>query len=84
MLLQMKTFRQVGMMTVKTKISKMRIDMRTCKELFNHMFKKKMTDKKFADTHRMSNLPTFPGARSWRRRRLQGDAGGLPHSGGEV
>ena len=36
---------------------------RNCKELFNHVFKKKMTDKKFADTHRVSNLHTFPGAR---------------------
>ena len=47
----------------------MRIDMRTCKELFNHMFKKKMTDKKFADTHKVSIIPTFPAARKWRRRR---------------
>ena len=42
---------------------------RNCKELFNHMVKKKMTDKKFTDTHRVSNLPTLPGARRWRRRR---------------
>ena len=52
-------FRQVGMMTVKTEIPQMRINMKTFKKLFNHMFKKKMTDKKLADTHRRANLPTF-------------------------
>ena len=60
----MKTFRQVGMMTMKTEISKMRIDMRTDKLLFNHMSQKKMLDKKFADTKRVSHHPAFPG--SWR------------------
>ena len=79
MLLQMKTFRQVGMKTVKTyphrtsmtwtEITKMMINMRTFKELLNHMSKKKMVNKKFADAHRVSNHPTFPGARRWRRRR---------------
>ena len=56
-------FRQVGMMTEKTKISQMRINMKTCKKLFNHMLQKKMTDKKFADTHRVPNLPSLPGDR---------------------
>ena len=40
-----------------------RIDMRTCKKLFNHMLQKKMTDKKFTDTHRVANLPSLPGDR---------------------
>ena len=59
------------MMTVKTEIPQRRINTKTCKKLFNHMFeKKKMTDKKFADPHRRANLPTFAQ-----------DAGGLPHGG---
>ena len=61
MFLQIKTFRQVGMTTVEpcphrtsmtwTEISEMMINMRTLKELFNHMSQKKMLDKKFVDTH---------------------------------
>ena len=41
---------------------------KNCKELFNHMFEKKMTDKQFVDTQRVSRIPTFR-HRRWRRRR---------------
>ena len=40
-----------------TQITKMMINMRTFKELLNHMSKKKMMNKKFADAHRVSKHP---------------------------
>ena len=40
-----------------------KINMRTCKKPFTHMLQKKMTNKKFTDTHRMPNLPSLPGDR---------------------
>jgi hypothetical protein len=52
----------------KTVISKMRIDMRTCELLFNHMSQKKMLDNKFVDTKRVSHLPAFPGSRRCHRK----------------
>ena len=68
--LQMKIYRQVGMKTVKTythrtsmtwtPITKMMINMRNFKELLNHMSKKKMMNKKFADAHRVSKHPPLP------------------------
>ena len=83
---QMKKYRQVGMKTVKTythrtsmawtPIIKMMINVRTFKELLNHMSKKKMMNKKFTDAHRVSKHPPFQGARRRRRRRTgQGEAG---------
>ena len=60
----MKTFRQVGM----RKMRKLRIDMRTCELLFNHMFQKKMLDKMFVDTKRVSHLPAFPEPRRGHRK----------------
>ena len=63
-------YRQVGMKTVKTythrtsmawtPIIKMMINMRTFKELLNHMSQKKMMNKTFADAHRVSKHPHFP------------------------
>ena len=74
----MKTFRQIGMTTMKpwphktnmtwTDISEMIIKMRASKKLFNHMSQKKMLDKKFVDTKRVSHQPAFPGSRRCRRR----------------
>ena len=40
-----------------------KINMRTCKKPFTHMLQKKMTNKKFTDTHRVPNLPSLPGDR---------------------
>ena len=40
-----------------------KINMRTCKKPFTHMLQKKMTNKKFTDTHRIPNLPSLPGDR---------------------
>ena len=63
-------YRKVGMKTVKTytprtsmawtPIIKMMINMRTFKELLNHMSQKKMMNKTFADAHRVSKHPHFP------------------------
>ena len=40
-----------------------KIDIRNCKKPFTHMLQKKMTNKKFTDTHRVPNLPSLPGDR---------------------
>ena len=64
----MKTFRQVEM----RKMRKLRIDMRTCELLINHMSQKKMLDKKFVDTKRVSHLPAFPRSRRCHRNEMRG------------
>ena len=70
MQLRMKKYRQVGMKTMKTythrtsmawtQIIKMMINKRNFKVLLNYVFQKKMMNKTFADTYRVSKHPHFP------------------------
>ena len=70
MQLRIKKYRQVGMKTRKTykhrtsmawtQIIKMMINQRNYKRLFSYVSQKKMMNKTFADTYRVSRHPNYP------------------------